>query len=414
MADQHNDNIPALTNQIGEDIPDIKENLEFHKDIFQAIGTGFSNTDATAFAPNKWTLSTFTASLVLSTGVQVALVDSTAKHIGVRLSAATAHIMYAIKHNGTNGVTISTATGTIDGNTNIVLSEDDEAVMLDFDGTNYHRLSTHKPTATLPHNYLTGLTLSVAATDVQDIEVAAGQCTDSANAYNITLSSALIKQLDAVWAAGTNAGGIADNEAGACSAGAMSANFWGHGFIIKNNATGSVDFGVDIVTNASNLLNTSELITDAGWSDVSYRRVGSIKGATGGSASSIEAFVQNGDDFLFTDPPLVLSIDLSTAATTVALIVPPDYQVEAHINCVFTAGGASVAYVFSPDANEETAVDSNAGPLANIGTHSGDLAAAQLKVRTDTSKQIKASSDTSGTGLRIAQIGWKDRRGRDG
>ncbi len=49
MADQHNENIPAMGNQISADIPDIKENLEFHKDVFQQIGNNWSNTDATAY-----------------------------------------------------------------------------------------------------------------------------------------------------------------------------------------------------------------------------------------------------------------------------------------------------------------------------------------------------------------------------
>lgn len=47
MADQHNDGIPAVGNQISSDIPDIKENLEFHKDCFQTICNGFSNTSLT-------------------------------------------------------------------------------------------------------------------------------------------------------------------------------------------------------------------------------------------------------------------------------------------------------------------------------------------------------------------------------
>ena len=44
MADIHNDNIPALGNTIAADIPDIKENLEFHKDAFQQITSGWSNS----------------------------------------------------------------------------------------------------------------------------------------------------------------------------------------------------------------------------------------------------------------------------------------------------------------------------------------------------------------------------------
>ena len=50
MADQHNDNIPAVANTIAADIPDIKENLEWHKDCFEAICTGWSNTVTTDLA----------------------------------------------------------------------------------------------------------------------------------------------------------------------------------------------------------------------------------------------------------------------------------------------------------------------------------------------------------------------------
>jgi hypothetical protein len=45
MADQHNQNIPAVGNQISADIPDIKENLEFHKDAFQVIFETWSDSD---------------------------------------------------------------------------------------------------------------------------------------------------------------------------------------------------------------------------------------------------------------------------------------------------------------------------------------------------------------------------------
>jgi hypothetical protein len=45
MADQHNSNIPAMGNQISADIPDIKENLEFHKDAFQVIFQSWSDSD---------------------------------------------------------------------------------------------------------------------------------------------------------------------------------------------------------------------------------------------------------------------------------------------------------------------------------------------------------------------------------
>jgi len=50
MANQHNPNIPDLSNQISADIVDIKENLEFHKDAFQRILQAWSDTDNSAQA----------------------------------------------------------------------------------------------------------------------------------------------------------------------------------------------------------------------------------------------------------------------------------------------------------------------------------------------------------------------------
>ena len=48
MADQHNSNIPAMGNQISADIPDIKENLEFHKDAFERLFETWSDSDNSA------------------------------------------------------------------------------------------------------------------------------------------------------------------------------------------------------------------------------------------------------------------------------------------------------------------------------------------------------------------------------
>lgn len=50
MADQHNDNVPNATNQILSDVTDIKENLEFHKDVFEALTEGWSNTSTATLA----------------------------------------------------------------------------------------------------------------------------------------------------------------------------------------------------------------------------------------------------------------------------------------------------------------------------------------------------------------------------
>ena len=52
MADQHNANIPAMANQISADIPDIKENLEWHKDVLQMLAGWKASTIGSVGPPN--------------------------------------------------------------------------------------------------------------------------------------------------------------------------------------------------------------------------------------------------------------------------------------------------------------------------------------------------------------------------
>lgn len=56
MADQHNSNIPAVGNQISADIPDIKENLEWHQDCFQKVCNSYNATSLTSmgFVTTLW------------------------------------------------------------------------------------------------------------------------------------------------------------------------------------------------------------------------------------------------------------------------------------------------------------------------------------------------------------------------
>ncbi len=58
-------------------------------------------------------------------------------------------------------------------------------------------------------SYLSGLVIISDTSDaVNDLDIGAGVASDSANALILNLSSALVKQQDAVWAVGTNAGGM--------------------------------------------------------------------------------------------------------------------------------------------------------------------------------------------------------------
>lgn len=86
----------------------------------------------------------------------------------------------------------------------------------------------------LPRQYISQMPLANNATDANnDIDIPAGDARDDANAVNITLASAITKRLDAVWAAGTNNGGL--------DTGTKSVSTWYYLWLIRNPTTLVVD-----------------------------------------------------------------------------------------------------------------------------------------------------------------------------
>lgn len=127
-------------------------------------------------------------------------------------------------------------------------------------------------------NLLNGLEISNSPGDTaNDIIVAVGSATDSTNSITITLSSAIIKRLDANWALGTNQGGL--------DTGSKVANITYHVYLISNGANADVLFSTSATSPA--------LPVGYGY----FRRIASI--LTNGSAN-IRQFVQNGDYFTLT------------------------------------------------------------------------------------------------------------------
>ena len=86
----------------------------------------------------------------------------------------------------------------------------------------------------LPAKYITGLVPSNNTTDSDhDIDISPGECRDTSDTVDMTLSSTLTKQIDAAWAVGTNAGGL--------DTGTVAANTIYHVWLIKRSDTGVVD-----------------------------------------------------------------------------------------------------------------------------------------------------------------------------
>lgn len=243
-------------------------------------------------------------------------------------------------------------------------------------------------------NGIAGLTLSNNSGDaVNDLDIAAGaaQSDDAtiANRVLLTLTSALTKRLDATWAVGTNQGGLDTGSVG---------NNTYHVFLIMRPDTAVVDV----------LFSLSATAPTMPTNYTKKRRIGSIVRLGG----TILAFNQAGDEFLLLAP--VLDVDTTTLSTTAvvsALTVPTGVKVHAILN-VFTTAGANNSVLLSEMDVTDAAPSTTVAPLSTHHVPSGGHSD-RVRMRTNTSAQIRARSSAGSTTLRIATAGWVDRRGRD-
>lgn len=240
-----------------------------------------------------------------------------------------------------------------------------------------------------PKGHLFGMTLTNNGSDAtNDIDFAAGQCVDSTGVA-FMVGSALTKQLDAAWAAGTNAGGK-------MSAAAIT-NTTYHCFAIRKDSDGSVDYGFDVSATAPTM--------PTGYTY--FRRIGSIIRAS----NAILGFKQKGDTFWLDAP--ILDVDVNTsgsAAVTRTLSVPIGVVVEwiGHLRAITTAGNQ--INVSPLDSTDAASTGSNF--WMTLGASQTDNMA--LRVFTNTSGQIR-TRENNGVAADTVQLrtrGWVDTRGQ--
>ncbi len=252
-----------------------------------------------------------------------------------------------------------------------------------------------------PYGYLSGLGLSNNAGDAtNDIDIAAGQATDSTNAVRLLLTSAVTKRLDATWVTGTGQGGRSSSLA-------LSDATW-HVFLIR--VAGVDDVGFDTSVTAANL------ITDH--SATYIRRIGSIIR----SGNTILAFIQDGDEFSFVNPVSDLSDGtmFTAAAYSRTLTVPTGIRVKAKILVnVHNSGDAVTPWSLWTDlATNDAAPGQSYSHTIRAAATSGGYAkdpVAFLQVWTNTSAQIRSRiSDANDGNITVTAytFGWFDSRGR--
>jgi hypothetical protein len=263
------------------------------------------------------------------------------------------------------------------------------------------RLSlTNLGLSAIPRGDLWGMTLSNNGTDaVNDIDVAAGSCAsdDAVDANRVLLNPGqMTKQLDAVWAAGSAAGGRISSEA-------LANGTW-HVYAFRRSG------GTDDYCFSQSLTPT---LPDGG---TNKRRIGSILR----ESAAIVAFVQDGD--LFLRKAAVNDVSANnpgSSAVLRTLSVPAGLSVIARLNVGLSIGSSvsqNQAYVSCPDVDDQTpAHTTTPGCSVGIIVSAGvGIQAGPLEVRTNTSRQVRsrlAGSD-AGTTLYLNTLGWIDTRGR--
>jgi hypothetical protein len=241
--------------------------------------------------------------------------------------------------------------------------------------------------------YINGLNLENDSGDTQhDIKINIGMARSVDDDYTITLTTNLIKKIDANWVQGTNQGGFPSGLS-------LSANTWYHFFVISDTQ-GNEDAGFDTSLTASNLLADATGFTE-------YRRVGSVK--TDGS-SNILQFYQEGSYFWWKTPIEDISTTLTTSVITQVISTPFGINTTAIVKTKFivTGGVTGYSYTYSPYLN-------NIGANLTIANAAGNTSFTAslpftINVLTNTSSQVKAVGNTTG-GYSLVTFGWIDFRG---
>ena len=314
-----------------------------------------------------------------------------------------------------------------------------------------------------------GLILSNDSDADHDIAIAPGVARDDGDAVNMTNSATLTKQLDAPWAVGDDAGGLDAAQIDGAQTVTFTDNGGSDDFVTIDSGTWSTTPSVGdtmIVTTGTNA-GTYQITTatstqldvatasftgdstsasairhikintwyhlwlirrsDTGVVDVLFsdsataptmptnydqkRRIGAV--LTDGSAN-ILGFSQDGDEFLWDDPPLDIDLDdtLGTTARTDVVSVPTGLKVQALLTAWSLDSSAYTVYISSLDVDDE-APSTTGAPLGTLRAFSNTSAIDEFTKRTNTSAQIRSRASLTMNEFLLVTRGWIDPRGRN-
>lgn len=247
-------------------------------------------------------------------------------------------------------------------------------------------------------NRIDGFTLSNGTDATNDINIAAGIASNSANTGVIGHAATFVKQIDAAWAAGSAAGGFPSG-GGLLT---LTNSTWYRVFVIgKSTDASAFDAGFDTSATAANLLHAS----NAGGSGFdTYRQVGWIRR---GSSTNV-AFSQVGDRFYWD----VASKDANgvtpnASGTALTVLAPPG---SIAIMDVWLAQTGNCYLKLNQTAQTNTAASaSNYTVQSNSGSYAGSTT---KEIPVDSSSQIRQRGSAAASTFDLFTVGWIDIRGK--
>lgn len=259
----------------------------------------------------------------------------------------------------------------------------------------------------LANGFMRGLAINNNVADaVNDIDIAAGTARDNADSVDIALVANTTKRLDAIWAVGTNQGGLFN--------GVKANSTWYHLFVIKRTDTNVVDVGFDTDPNAVHIPAPY----------TKFRRLGAV--LTDG-AGSIRGFQIRGAptpdrEFYWNTPQLdVNAVNPGAAAVTRTLSTPLGVRTEALVSLGVFCNSTStqpVGYLsdlaltdVAPDPLATAVFSGAGGQVVAINDTTSVWNWGQVRVWTDTNAQIRSRMTVSDAVTRLGIItrGWVEK-----
>ena len=283
------------------------------------------------------------------------------------------------------------------GGANITTAAGDRAIYWS-DGTTVYCISyVTQSRQNVNSNHLSGMRVTNDAIDAtNDIDIAAGNCRDSTDTLDIVQPSALVKQLDAGWAAGTNQG--MRNSAAAIT------DTTYHIYAVCKAGGANPDYYAHTSLTVATVLTALQAET-GGSAYVYARRIFSIMRSSG----AIIPFLQTGDHVMWQTQKPDVTAAANTSVTNRTLTIPLGLKVEVIIGAgAFSSGSVNSTLVCDPDLTNRTA-STNA---TNLYNESGVSAACEIRCMSNTSSQVSTHGTGTGALISIRTLGYVDRRGK--